>query len=134
MTNQEISPKEKQELTEKKPTYNGRYYVPEVDIFEDETALKLWADLPGVGDQTVEVELRDDELTIHGKVSLDDYEGLSPLTSEYNVGHYLRRFNLVDAASFDAEKITAKMNNGVLELTLPKAERAKRRRIPISTN
>jgi HSP20 family molecular chaperone IbpA len=68
MTTQEISPKEKQELTEKKPTYNGRYYVPEVDIFEDEGALKMWADLPGVSDQNVEVELHEDELTIHGKV------------------------------------------------------------------
>lgn len=134
MSTHEISPKEKQELTEKTPTYNGRYYVPEVDIFEDETALQLWADLPGVNEQNVDVELRDDELTIHAKVSLEDYQGLSPLSSEYNVGHYLRRFNLVDAASFDAEKISAKMNNGVLELTLPKAERAKRRRIPVSTN
>jgi len=134
MTNQEISPKEKQELTEKKPTHTGRYYVPEVDIFEDETAMKVWADLPGVNDKNVDVELRDDELTIHAKVSLDDYEGLSPVSSEYNVGHYLRRFNLVDAASFDAEQITAKVNDGVLEVTLPKAERAKRRRIPVASN
>lgn len=134
MSTQEIATKEKQELTEKKPTYTGRYYVPEVDIFEDETALKLWADLPGVNDQSVDVELRDDELTIHAKVSLTDYEGLAPLSSEYNVGHYFRRFNLVDAASFDAEHIAAKMTNGVLELTLPKAERAKRRRIPVTSN
>lgn len=134
MTTHEISPKEKQELTEKTPTYTGRYYVPEVDIFEDEAELKLWADLPGVDQNSVDVELNDDQLTIHGKVSLDDYNGLAPLSSEYNVGHYLRRFNLVDAASFDAEKISAKMTNGVLELTLPKAERAKRRRIPIATN
>lgn len=134
MTTHEISPKEKQELTEKTPTYTGRYYVPEVDIFEDEAELKLWADLPGVDQSSVGVELHDDQLTIHGKVSLNDYSGLSPLSSEYNVGHYLRRFNLVDAASFDAEKISAKMTNGVLELTLPKAERAKRRRIPIATN
>jgi HSP20 family protein len=134
MTTQEISPKEKQELTEKEPTHTGRYYVPEVDIYEDETALRMWADLPGVDQQHVDVELRDDELTIHAQVSLSDYEGLSPLSSEYNVGHYLRRFNLVDAASFDADQITAKMTNGVLELTLPKAERAKRRRIPITTS
>jgi HSP20 family protein len=134
MTTHEISPKEKQELTEKKPTYTGRYYVPEVDIFEDETGLWLWADLPGVSQEQVDVELHDDELTIHGKVSLDKYEGLGPVSTEYNVGHYLRRFNLVDAASFDADKITAKVTNGVLELQLPKAERAKRRRIPVVTS
>jgi HSP20 family protein len=132
MTTQEISPKEKQELTEKKPTYTGRYYVPEVDIFEDEAALWLWADLPGVAQEQVNVELHDDELTIHGQVSLDEFPGLTPISTEYNVGHYLRRFNLVDATSFDADRITAKMTNGVLELQLPKAERAKRRRIPVA--
>jgi HSP20 family molecular chaperone IbpA len=134
MTTQELTPKEKQELSEKEQTRPGRHYVPEVDIFEDENGLWLRADLPGVDQQHVGVELRDDTLTLHGQVALTDYEGLSPVYTEYNVGHYLRRFTLADAASFDADKITARMSNGVLELHLPKAERAKSRRIPISTN
>jgi HSP20 family protein len=134
MTTQELTPKEKQELAEKEQTRPGRYYVPEVDIFEDENGLWLRADLPGVDQQHVEVELRDDVLTLHGQVNLSDYEGLSPLYTEYNVGHYLRRFTLAEAASFEADKITARMANGVLEVHLPKAERAKARRIPISTN
>lgn len=134
MATQELTPKEKQELAEKEQTRPGRYYVPEVDIFEDENGLWLRADLPGVDQQHVEVELRDDVLTLHGQVNLLDYEGLSPVYTEYNVGHYLRRFTLTDAANFDADKISARMANGVLEVHLPKAERAKARRIPISTS
>jgi HSP20 family protein len=134
MSTQELRPKDKQELNEKEQTRPGRYYIPEVDIFEDENELCLRADLPGVDQENVEVELRDDTLTLHGQVKLADYDGLSPVHTEYNVGHYLRRFTLADAASFDAEKITAHMADGVLELHLPKAERAKRRRIPITTS
>jgi HSP20 family molecular chaperone IbpA len=89
--------------------------------------------MPGVDQQHVDVELHDNTLTLHGQVSLDEYEGLQPVYSEYNVGHYLRRFTLVDASNFDDAKITAKVANGVLELRLPKAERAKNRRIPIAT-
>jgi HSP20 family protein len=134
MTTQELTPKEKQELTEKEQMRPGRYYVPEVDIFEDEQALWLWADMPGVEQKHIDVELRDNILSLHGEVALADYEGLSPRYTEYNVGHYLRRFTLPDAASFDADKITARVANGVLELQLPKAERARSRRIPIATS
>jgi HSP20 family protein len=65
-------------------------------------------------------------------VSLKDYEGFLPRYTEYNVGHYLRRFTLADAARFDAEKVTARIANGTLELRLPKAEKAKPHRITVT--
>lgn len=132
MAEQELTAKEKQELKEKESTRPGRYFVPDVDIYEDEHSLWLRADMPGVAQSNVEVELHDDVLTLHGRVSLDAYEGLTPLYTEYNVGHYLRRFTLPDAAKFERDRITARMANGVLEVQLPKAERAKARRIPVS--
>ncbi|OFV92001.1 MAG: hypothetical protein A3J75_04530 [Acidobacteria bacterium RBG_16_68_9] len=131
MSAQELTPKEKQELTEKEQTRAGRYYVPDVDIYEDKDALWLWADMPGVDQEHVEVELRDDVLTLQGRVSLKDYEGLAPRYTEYNVGHYLRRFTLADARNFDGEKTTARMTNGTLELRLPKAEKAKPQKIEV---
>jgi HSP20 family molecular chaperone IbpA len=134
MATQEIEKREKQELQEKEQTRPGRYFVPDVDIYEDEEALWLRADMAGVDQNHVTVELRNDALTIHGQVLPDDYQGLTPVYTEYNVGNYLRRFTLVDAANFDDEKISARMANGVLELKLPKAARAKNRRIPIATN
>ena len=59
MTAQELTPKEKQELQEKEQTRPGRTFVPDVDIREDEHALWLWADMPGVWQDQVEVELHD---------------------------------------------------------------------------
>jgi HSP20 family protein len=131
MANQ-LAPKAKQEVAEPESTRPGRYYVPEVDIFEDEHALWLWADMPGVDQERVHVELDKDLLTLRGEVTLDDYRGLTPVYTEYNVGHYFRRFGMRDAATFDRDRISARMVNGVLELQLPKAEPAKPRRIPVS--
>lgn len=134
MTAAEVAVKEKQELQQQEQTRPGRFYVPDVDIFEDEHKLSVWADMPGVDQSNVEVELDDNVLTLMGKVSLDDYRGLNPRHTEYNVGHYLRRFTLVDAANFDPEQITARMVSGVLEVQLPKAARAKLRRIPVTVS
>lgn len=132
MTTQELTPKEKQELQEREQTRPGRAYVPDVDIREDEHALWLWADMPGVEQDQVEVELHDNVLRIEGRVSLKDYEGLTLVYTEYNVGNYLRRFSLSTAEQFDRDHISARLQNGVLEVELPKVEKAKPRRIPVS--
>jgi len=75
----ELTPKEKQELTDREQTRPGRTYVPDVDIREDEQALWLWADMPGVDQSSVEVELHDNVLRLEGQVSTKDYDGLSPI-------------------------------------------------------
>jgi HSP20 family protein len=132
--NQEMTPKEKQELKEQEQTRPGRTYVPDVDIREDDEALWLWADMPGVSSDQVEVELHDDVLRIEGHVTFDPYKGLSPVYTEYNVGNFARRFTLADGARFDAEHVAARLVHGVLEVKLPKAAKAKPRRIPISAS
>ena len=131
---QELTPKEKQEVQEKEQTRPGRYFQPETDIYEDEQNLWLAADMPGVDQSSVEVELDDKVLTLHGRVALEAYAGLTPIYTEYNVGHYLRRFTLADASIFESNQIKARMVNGVLEVQIPKAEKAKARRIPVSTD
>lgn len=134
MAEQEIAATGKRELKENEQTRPGRFYVPEVDIYEDEQGLWLWADMPGVDEDHVTVELDKNVLTLQGEVVLQEYEGLSPLYTEYNVGHFLRRFTLADSGTLDAEKIKARMVNGTLELQIPRAEKTKPRRIPISAN
>ena len=129
MANQELNVREKQE-TPGEVTRAGRTYVPNVDIYETKEGLWLWADMPGVDQESVEVELHDDVLRLEGRVSTQDYEGLSPIYTEYNVGNYLRRFTL--SSDVDSDRIVARMQNGVLALELPKAERAKPRRIAVS--
>lgn len=132
MANQELTPREKQELTRDEQTRPGRTYVPDVDIYETADSLWLWADMPGVDEHSLELNVADGVLAIQGRVALQDYDNLAPVYTEYNVGNYARRFTLSN--EIDAEHIKARMTNGVLELELPKTERAKPRRIAVAAS
>ena len=132
MADTELSTQKKQEVTNSEYTRPGRTFVPDGDICESAEGLWLRADMPGVDEGSLEVHVGDGVLTIEGHVSVKDYEGLVPVYTEYNVGNYARRFTLSDAV--DVERIAARMKDGVLELELPKAERAKPRRIAISAH
>ena len=128
----ELTSKEKQEVREQERTRPGRTFVPDVDIREDDEALWLWADMPGVDPENLEVELHDDVLRLEGSVSLARYDGLQPVYTEYHVGNFARRFSLADAHRYDPDAVSARLVNGVLEVKLPKSEKAKPRRIPIT--
>lgn len=130
MTEQEIATKEKQQVQGQERTRAGRFFLPEVDIQELNDSLKLFADMPGVKQSDVEVTLNNGVLTIVGTVSTEVYQKLTPLYTEYNVGTYFRQFELNE--DIDAQRINASMKDGVLELTLPKSERARPRRIEVN--
>jgi HSP20 family molecular chaperone IbpA len=132
MTAQELSVRNKQELTNQETTRPGRTYLPDVDICETPEGLWLWADMPGVDDKSINVNLADGVLAIEGQVAVKDYENLAPVYTEYNVGNYARRFTV--SSEIDTDRIVARVTNGVLELEMPKSERAKPRRISISTS
>jgi HSP20 family molecular chaperone IbpA len=126
----EIATKEKQQLAKpQEQTRPGRYYVPDVNIYEFDDSLKLWADMPGVKEKDVNVTLKDGVLTIVGQVATDMYAGLRPMYTEYNVGNYHREFVLNE--DIDESKIRAILRNGVLEVELPKKEKAKPRQIEV---
>ena len=129
MTNQEHNVPTKQE-TRDEVTREGRTYVPQVDIYETKEGLWLWADMPGVDEQSLDVRLDNGVLTIEGQVDVKQYENVTPLYTEYNVGNYVRRFTLSN--DVDSDRIVARMQNGVLALEIPKSERAKPRRIAVS--
>jgi HSP20 family molecular chaperone IbpA len=132
MAEQELTPREKQELQTNEQTRPGRTYLPDVDIYETPESLWLWADMPGVDESSLEVGVADGVLSIEGRVALQEYDNLNPVYTEYNVGNYSRRFSLSN--EIDVDKIKAQITNGVLSLELPKAERAKPRRIAVSVN
>lgn len=132
MTNDELTPREKQEAEQANQTRPGRYYLPDVDIREDEQSLWLWADVPGVRQDRVTVDLDHDTLTIRGEIDLGDYEGLTPLYTEYDVGNFFRQFTLAAGSRFDVDAISARVANGVLTVEIPKAEHARQRRIPVT--
>jgi HSP20 family protein len=128
---QEIVTKEKQQVEGTEKTRPGRYFVPDVDIAENDDMLRLWADMPGVTDKDVEIVLKDNVLTITGMVDAGIYNELSPAYTEYNVGNYYRQFTLNE--HIDESRIKARMRNGVLEIELPKREQAKPRKIQVQS-
>ena len=130
MTSDEIKKAEKQVATGRGESTKGLpTFIPQVDIYEDAKVITLQADMPGVGKEGVHINIKDDQLTINGRVSLPA-EGETLLHKEYEVGNYFRQFTLSEI--IDQGKITAKMADGVLTLILPKAEKAVPKKIEIS--
>ena len=130
MTASEIQPHAKKELDpEAETTVAGKHYVPYTDIYETADGLVLTMDMPGVPRDSVDISLDNDRLTIAGKIDQARYADLSPLYTEYNVGHFTRTFSL--SRRIDREGITADMEDGVLTLRLPLAAEAKPRRIQV---
>ena len=127
---QELAVRDKKELvTKEEKTAPGRYYIPYADIYETDDALTVVMEMPGVEKNAVNVALENDVLRVDGQIDFSKYEGMEPVYTEYNVGHYTRSFNLSN--KIDQEHIGAQLDDGVLTLTLPKAKEAQPRRISI---
>ncbi|MDH5560629.1 MAG: Hsp20/alpha crystallin family protein [Deltaproteobacteria bacterium] len=126
----DMVPGSKHELEAKEEkTQQARFYKPSTDIIETEQNLTLYMDMPGVAKNAVEVKLEKNVLTVDGRIDQDRYKNLKAQYAEYNVGHYSRSFQL--SSEINQDKILAKMEKGVLTLTLPKAEQAKPKLISI---
>jgi len=127
---QELQVQQKREV-ERKPesTVPARRFLPVTDIFETGDELKVILEMPGVGKESVDIRVENDVLTIEGQVDFTKYQGLTPLYTEYNVGNYARSFEL--SSKIDQERIGAELKDGVITLILPKAEKAKPRKITV---
>ena len=131
MSPQELQVQEKREVEKKQEsTVPARTFVPTTDIFETEPSLTLVLEMPGVDKSNVDISVEDGVLTVQGRLDFSKYQGLQPVYTEYNIGHYRRSFSLSNKV--DQSKISAEMKDGVLTLVLPKAEEAKPRRISIA--
>ena len=108
---------------------NVKTFVPRVDIYENKDSLFLLADMPGVDEKTVDIELEKNVLTITGRVENGQVKDAAMIYSEYEIGDYERVFTLSD--QIDRDKIVATVKNGVLRLELPKAEEVKPKKIAI---
>jgi len=121
---------EKKELVSKEEkTVPARYYVPPTDIFETEDALTVVMELPGVEKKAIQVDVENDVLRVDARLDFTKYEGLEPLYTEYNIGHFARSFTLSN--KIDQQQISAQLDDGVLILTLKKAKEALPRQIAI---
>ena len=103
--------------------------LPPVDVIEDATGITLYADLPGVPKDRLNLRVEADTLTIEGEVGLTTPEGLQASHVEVQAPRYRRVFTL--SKELDPDKIAAEINQGVLKLRIPKSERAQPRKIQI---
>jgi HSP20 family protein len=130
-TKQELQVQQKRESDKKEEgTIPVRAFLPTADIYETQDALKVVLEMPGVEKGNVDVRVEDGVLNVEGRLDLTKYQGLQPLYTEYNIGHYLRSFRLSNKINQD--KIGAELKEGVLSLTLPKVEEAKPRNIQVN--
>jgi HSP20 family protein len=118
--------------TETRPATNARperaFVAPEVNIFETKDGYVLEAEMPGVSKEGLEIMLEGNEVTIVGHRKSEAMPG-EPLFRERTLAEFRRVFELDPA--IDTARITAKMDQGVLVLTLPKSERVKPRKITV---
>ena len=108
-------------------------WVPSIDVLENDSEIRLRAELPGMNEDDVEITLENNQLTLQGekKFELEENEGeYRRVESRY--GKFYRRFSI--PATVDQTKIDAQFSNGVLTVALPKAEAAKPKRIPVRLN
>ena len=127
----ELKVREKLEVTAQgEQTRPGVVYTPDVDIFESDHEITLLADMPGVTTENLNIDLRDDVLTLTGETESGENNSEEPIIIEYGIGKYHRQFTLSQV--IDQAKITAELKDGVLRLTLPKVEKAAPRKIDIS--
>ena len=127
---QDLKLQEKKELEQREEkTIPGTYYVPHTDIYESPNSLTVVMEIPGVSKDAVDIRLEKNELTVNAEINTANYSDYQPVYTEYNIGHFSRSFIL--NSKVDRERIEANVADGVLTLTLPKAEEAKPRRITI---
>jgi len=107
-----------------------KVYTPIVDILERKDEIVVTADLPGVDEKSLDINLEKNVLTINGRVESEMPEPYRMAYAEYGVGDYQRAFTLSDEV--DKERIHATMKNGVLRLVMPKATAAKARKIAVT--
>jgi HSP20 family protein len=120
--------KDRTEGARAEATRGGLYFTPRVDIVETDRELTLYAELPGVRAEDVDLHYEKGELVVHGRVKPRRPErGL--LLQEYEEGDFYRAFTISE--QIDAGRIEAECKNGVLVVHLPKAEAARPRQINV---
>jgi HSP20 family protein len=110
-------------------TIQERYITPRVNVFEREDAVVIEAEVPGVARDNAEVELRDGTLHLKAHPSTNGKDGRYRLRERIPAGYY-RAFSIGDA--FDPDRVEARLQDGVLTVTLAKSERLRPRQVAVN--
>jgi len=108
-------------------------WVPPVDVRESEGEYAFEIEVPGLAKDDVQVEAEGNTLTVRGeRKQVEEPERGKPYRTERRYGRFERSFEIGDG--FDASKINAHLENGVLRVTLPKREESKPKSVKVSVN
>lgn len=130
--NKALQAKEKAEVTTPaEQTRLGVVFKPAVDIFETDKEITLLADMPGVKAGDLNIDLRENVLSLDGDVKSPGVADEVDVIREYRTGKYSRQFTLSEV--IDQAKIDAELKDGVLRLRLPKLEAATPRKIAVKS-
>ncbi len=127
MSDKRVTTQEQQQ-----PTKPAATILPDVDVWEDTDGITVTADLPGVSKEGLTVRVDTDTLLIEGEANLDMPEGMEAVYAEVRTPHFRRSFAL--SKELDAARIDAALKDGVLTVTIPKAEAAKPHRIEVRSS
>ena len=111
---------------------NEPVLLPPVDVLEDSSGITLYADMPGVPRERLELRVDGDQLVIEGELLLPQTEGLQAQHAEVSLSRYRRRFTL--SKELDASQIGAELSQGVLRVRIPKAAHLQPRRIEVQVS
>jgi HSP20 family molecular chaperone IbpA len=131
-TTTDLQKQDERQSLEREGTRPGPVFRPDVDIVERQDEFVVTADLPGADGNTVQVRLEEGVLLLDADLATRPDADWTPVYAEYRPGGYHREFRLSD--EIDPDRIQATMRDGVLELRLPKSERARPRQIKVQTH
>jgi len=127
----EVQKQEETPVDEMERTRSRRSFVPRADIYETDKEIIVLTDIPGANDKTVDITLEKNVLSITAYVEPAIPNGFDIAYAEYEEGDYQRSFRLSD--EIDRDKIEAVVSDGVLRLRLPKAQKARSKKIAVKT-
>lgn len=126
----ELQKKEVEKTDMAERTRAAKIYNPDVDIIEGKDKIVVIADMPGVNENSVDITLDDNVLTIYGRVDWNIPDKMKLTHAEYGIGDYQRIFTI--SGEINREKIEANVKDGVLRLTMPKNDAPKMRKITVN--
>jgi HSP20 family protein len=106
--------------------------LPPVDVIEDATGITLYADLPGVSKDKLQLRVEGDQLSLEGELALPLPQGMAADHAEVRLSRYRRAFTL--SKELDADKVNAELTQGLLRVRIPKADHAQPRKIAVQVN
>lgn len=128
-TSQSVSPSKNQRPEVSR--YSDATLTPPVDVVEDANGITLYADLPGVPRDKLDLRVESDTLTIEAEADLNVPNDLASSHTEVGLARFRRVFTL--SKELDTERVSAELTQGVLTLRIPKAQHAQPRRIEVQT-